>query len=292
VSDVLLQRALAPSLGFSTLVFNGAAMRTRGLEAQLNLVPIQATNFQWNPRLGFSMNRCRVLDLAGLPPYRPSSRHNSAASGSTWLAVDSSCTQIYATDTLGALGDNDVITPTGTTAALGTKVTRKIGDQQPKYNFTIANDITFHRLKLYFLWEYQKGGLMVNFTQDSYDSFHSSPDFLTPRFDGDTVGAGRARINAFNRGTGRPYIQDATFWKMRDLTLTYDLPQSWAHKLWSGARYIRLSASGRNMVTITKYPGYDPEGQETSRSLAQGSSWELWGYPPSRQAFFSLDLGF
>ena len=137
-----------------------------------------------------------------------------------------------------------------------------------------------------------QGGLLVNFTLDSYDSFHSSPDFLTPRFAGDTVGIGRARLNAFNRGTGRPYLEDATFWRMRDVSLSYELPAGAVRKLWSGARYVRLSISGRNLVTITKYPGYDPEGEETSRSLAQGSSWELWGYPPSRAASFSVDLGF
>jgi len=210
--------------------------------------------------------------------------------------VDSSCTQIYASDTLGVFGPNDNIRPDGSVAVIGgatpVKVTRKIGDQQPRYNFTLSNDLTFGRFKLYFLWERQKGGLMVNFTQDSYDSFHSSPDFLTPRFSGDTVGIGRARLNAFNRGTGRPYLQDASFWKMRDLTLTFDVPQSFTRKFWAGARFMRVSVSGRNLITISKYPGYDPEGEETSRSLAQGSSWELWGYPPSRQAFFSIDLGF
>ncbi|MBI4501934.1 MAG: SusC/RagA family TonB-linked outer membrane protein [Gemmatimonadetes bacterium] len=292
VSEVLLQRALAPSMGFSTLIFNGAAMRTRGLEAQLNLVPVQTAEFQWNPRFGFHMHRCNVLDLAGLPPFRPTSRHNSATSGHTWLAPDSSCTQIYARDTLGALGMNDTVAPDGTTQPLGTRVTRKIGDQQPRYNFTVANDVSWKRFKLYFLWEHQKGGLFVNFTLTSYDSFHSSPDFLTPRFAGDTVGAGRARINAFNRGTARAHLLDATFWKMRDLTLSYDLPPSLTRKLWSGARYVRASISGRNLITISDYQGYDPEGELVARSLAQGSQWELWVYPPSRQVFFSVDVGF
>ena len=63
-------------------------------------------------------------------------------------------------------------------------------------------------------------------------------------------------------------------------------------KFWSGARYVRVSASGRNLLTVTHYYGYDPEGEEMTKSLANGANWELWGYPPSRQFWFSLDLGF
>ena len=59
-------------------------------------------------------------------------------------------------------------------------------------------------------------------------------------------------------------------------------------------RAIRLSASGRNLLTFSPYTkvGYDPEVQQVHRSLAVEMSWELWAYPASRSAFFSIDVGF
>lgn len=293
ISEVMLQRTLAPSYGLTTLIFNGGTFRTRGMEAMLNLVPVQTASFQWNARVGGHFSRCRVMDLGGLPAFRPTSRHNSFGFGATFIEKDSSCTQIYGNDTLGALGVNDTQTPTGATAALGTKVLRKVYDQQPRYNITLSNDITFKRLKLYFLWERQKGGVMTNLSLYQYDAYKNAIDQLVP-VDGYTTDGttGNSRQAAYNRGTIRPYTFDTSFWRMRDITLTLDVPQSWYKSVWAGARYVRVGASGRNLVTISKYRGYDPEGQEMTKSLANGANWELWGYPPNKQVWFSLDVGF
>ncbi|MSR07062.1 MAG: SusC/RagA family TonB-linked outer membrane protein [Gemmatimonadetes bacterium] len=291
ISDVMLQRTLAPSYGLTTLIFNGGTFRTRGMEAMLNLVPVQTSAFQWNARVGGHMSRCQVMDLGGLPAFRPTSRHNSFGFGATFIEKDSSCTQIYGNDTLGA--DPTDAANVATRGALGTKVLRKVYDQQPLYNITLSNDVTFKRLRLYFLWERQKGGVMTNLSLYQYDAYKNSIDqtVVVPGYTTDGT-TGDQRITAYGRGTIRPYTFDTSFWRMRDITLTLDLPQSWYKNVWSGARFIRLSASGRNLVTISNYRGYDPEGQEMSKSLANGANWELWGYPPNKQVWFSLDVGF
>jgi hypothetical protein len=292
ITDLMLQRTLAPSLGLNTLVFNGGSIRTRGFEAQLNLIPVQTRSLQWNPRLGFHMHRCKVLDLGGLPAFRPTSRHNSFTFGATFIEQDSSCTQIYGNDTLGAEPNdaNNQLGPNGTTLPLGTRVLRKVFDQQPRYNLTVSNDLTFKRFRFSMLWERQTGGVMTNLSLYQYDAYRNSIDYLVPLEPGELTGTQRQA--AFNRGTIRPYTFDTSFWRMRDVTLSYDLPEAFVRGLWSGARYLRLSASGRNLVTITDYRGFDPEGQEMSKSLANGANWELWGYAPSRQVWLSLDLGF
>jgi TonB-linked SusC/RagA family outer membrane protein len=295
IKDLMLQRTLAPSIGFTTLIFNGGTIRTRGLEATLNLVPVQTASFQWNPRLGFHMNRCVVQDLGGLSAFRPNSRHNSFGFGATFIEKDSSCTQIYGNDTLGAEPNdaNNRLGAGGTALPLGSKVVRKVFDQQPRYNFTISNDLSFKRLKLYFLWERQKGGVMTNLSLYQYDAYKNSIDYLAvvPGYTTDGT-TGQQRQAQYNRGTIRPYTFDTSFWRMRDITLTYELPTSFTHKFWSGARYVRLALSGRNLVTISNYRGYDPEGQEMTKSLANGANWELWGYPASKQFWASVDVGF
>ena len=63
-------------------------------------------------------------------------------------------------------------------------------------------------------------------------------------------------------------------------------------KVWSSARFVRLTVQGRNLVTMTNYRGTDPETNSIVESAAFEEPWELWAYPPSRSVWFSVDLGF
>jgi len=54
---------------------------------------------------------------------------------------------------------------------------------------------------------------------------------------------------------------------------------------------VRLSVSGRNLITITDYPGIDPEVSSYG-SQAIGRAEDLFPFPPSRSFWFSIDVGF
>ena len=82
-----------------------------------------------------------------------------------------------------------------------------------------------------------------------------------------------------------------SYLKLRELSLTYDVPQSLTRPLWSNARYVRLVASGRNLLTFSPYWS-NPEDNQTVTSAARGISWDLWSYPMSRSFWFSVDVGF
>ena len=78
--------------------------------------------------------------------------------------------------------------------------------------------------------------------------------------------------------------------KIREITLNYQAPDSWASKI-PGARSLRFNASGRNLFMISDYWSYDPEfnnfgNQNFNRFI------DLGPYPSARQFFFSVDLGF
>jgi outer membrane cobalamin receptor len=74
ISDLLLQRSLQPSQGFRSLIFNGGVMRTRGLETQLRVIPIQTPSFQWSAQGNFSMTRCKIVSLRGREVLYPDHR--------------------------------------------------------------------------------------------------------------------------------------------------------------------------------------------------------------------------
>src|SRR5439155_17261491 len=102
--------------------------------------------------------------------------------------------------------------------------------------------------------------------------------------------AGQARYNAcINTGDARPFVQSTSFGKLREVSLALDLPEALATRF--GAKSARVSITGRNLLLITKYFGYDPEvSNYGSQSIARNI--DLGPYPPARQFFFTIQAGF
>jgi hypothetical protein len=88
------------------------------------------------------------------------------------------------------------------------------------------------------------------------------------------------------------YLQDITYLKLREARISLEVPRSAVQRIWSGARFVRLSLSGRELLTFTPYPTGDPEVNQVPGTLGAGVPWDLWAYPPSRSFWLSLDLGF
>ncbi|MEP7345029.1 MAG: SusC/RagA family TonB-linked outer membrane protein [Gemmatimonadaceae bacterium] len=287
VKDLLLTKTLVPTAGFAQLVYNGPEIRNRGIEVALNVFPIQTRDFAWNTRGTVHRNRCTVV--AGLPnAFQPISFFNFAQFGTTELQDGHSCTQVIANDTLGRLGANDTKRPDGTAGHIGEVVSRKIGDNSPDWRGGWFNELTYKRAKLSVLLERQMGGLITNFSRYTYDAVGTSKDEVAKQ-SGVPTGADRVSSNAALGSA----TWDASYLKLREASLSVDLPKAMATRFWNGARYVRLSVNGRNLYTWSKYKkvGYDPEVQQVARSLAAEMSWELWAYPATRSFYFTIDLG-
>ncbi len=94
---------------------------------------------------------------------------------------------------------------------------------------------------------------------------------------------------------GLNQAQDGTFMRWRELALTYDFSPTLASKL--GARTLSFTASGRNLLLWTKYPGVDPEVNaidRTASTLDQNflASTEAFGVPIPRRFSFAVNFGF
>ena len=90
---------------------------------------------------------------------------------------------------------------------------------------------------------------------------------------------------------------DGDFIRWRELSLTYQAPQKWASL--AGAADLQITASARNFMLWTKYPGVDPEVNVFSRSAAPGStdtnfgeSIDAFGFPIPRMFAINFRLGF
>jgi hypothetical protein len=58
-------------------------------------------------------------------------------------------------------------------------------------------------------------------------------------------------------GSDAGYVEDASFVKLRELSLTLLAPNDWARRV--GTSNLALTIAGRNLATWTDYKGFDPE---------------------------------
>jgi hypothetical protein len=259
--DVILRITTAPSLGYALDIRNGGQFRNRGTEVSLQLNPISRPAFSWLSRTTFSKNVGIVQSLPADIPATGFALPNSFGTGygSGQLQVGKSITQIIFA---------------GPNATLLT-----VGDQSPDYLMGFSNDITIHGLKIASLFDWQKGGDLVNITQNVYDAGGLAPD---------AADGGLARAAD---GTDPVYVQHAGFVKWRELNLSYPLPAALIRRTFSRAESVRLELSGRNLKTWTKYKGLDPEVSNFG-SQAAFRAIDLAPFPPSRSFFFGLEVTF
>ncbi|NUP71468.1 MAG: hypothetical protein HOQ16_09655, partial [Gemmatimonadaceae bacterium] len=231
-------------------------------------------DFNWRFRAAVSGSRCTITAL-DVPAYGSTAFLNGNTFGRIFTEVGKSCTQITGNDT----------------TADGKKVgNMPLGDANPDYNWSWSHDVGYKRFHLTGMLDGQKGGQIMNLTQILYDLTGISPDQITPLKPGELTGNQRAAT--FGR-TARTYIQDISFVKLRELSLSYDVPAALLKSMFSQSSAARLSVSGRNLMTWTKYRSTgDPEVNQVSRSAAGGVPWDLWSYPPSRTYWLSVDLSF
>ena len=267
-SNLLLSRTPASSSGFSQEFLNGGSMRNISVELAAGVVPIQTKDLSWVARATYTDLRNLVLNLP-VPGFRPGSAGFGLAFGEFFIQPGHSATQI-----IGTVGYD----------SLGNPITRVLGDANPDFRITLANDVTWKNLAFSMLWDWQQGGAAQNQTLSLYDCNQLAPDQATP--------AGIKRANAcLQDGLATPFVQSTTFLKLREVSVYWTLPQRWIQALFPGADNARIGLTGRNLLLFTNYFGYDPESSNFG-SQAITRNIDLGPYPPSRNFSFNVTVGF
>jgi TonB-linked SusC/RagA family outer membrane protein len=277
-TDLILQAALAPSTGYAVHIFNGGEIRNRGVEASLSGFPLRTKDVSWLARVTFTRNTGVVMSLP-VPAFQPPNFF-SIHYGSGYIQAGQSPSQIigYQTDTIAY--------PKGRTRG-------RLGDYEPKFTMGFSSQVSSGPLSVYGLVEWRRGGSVVNLTQNGYDSFGTAADCTAGNASDGCTGSSPSaqRLYLFNIGRS-PYIQDASFVKIREITLSYQLPQHIVRSVF-GERVsaVRADLSGRNLVTWTPYLGADPEVSNFgNQNINRGQ--DVTPYPPNRSYFFTLSVDF
>jgi TonB-linked SusC/RagA family outer membrane protein len=270
VSDLLLRRNLARSTGFTTEMRNGGRLRTSGLEVSLGLSPIRSSTAEVLLRLNFAATRSKVTELPvpaflaqtfglPLPSYR--------------IEEGKSPTQIVAGDTLPD----------------GRDTVRAVGDANPDFKVALGSQLRYRNATLSFLLDWQHGGDVINLTKLLYDFGQTTEDFADP-VPGDPLTRGQQRLQTWQR-VGSVYLEPGTFVRLREIRLSYRLPQRAVRAVWDGIRKAQLSVSARNLFTATTYSGLDPEVSNFGNQPV-GRNFDVAPFPHSRSFWLGIELGF
>ena len=288
VTDFLLSRGLASSSGFTTYYFNGGELKAHGYEAMLEATPVRTGDFDWITRTTFAMNRQKIVNLP-VPAFRPASSSFGYLYGGYKIQNNQSPTAM-----IGYKPDET-----------GVRRETVYGDAEPDFQMGFTNDFRMGRFTLSSLLDWSNGGLIANLTRSYYDDARNAPDWHAPA---DRIGAdgkvnprplaecgptcltGQERV-ALN-GPYSVYIEDASFLKLREVSLTYDVPGALLSSTRLGAvSDARITLSARNPWMWTAYTGLDPEVSNFgNRSV--GRNIDVTPFPPSRSFWLTVNLGF
>ncbi|WNB18084.1 SusC/RagA family TonB-linked outer membrane protein [Marivirga arenosa] len=259
INDLILQRALQPSTGFSLEVTNLADLVNRGLELSMNAQPVQNENFTWNSTTNFWFNRSEItrLDVA---PFAPAGAGFGLGLGTAFIEEGEPVTQIK-----GRV-DGEVVT---------------VGDAEPDFQMSFFNNMTiFKNFDFSFLVHIRQGSENVNLT-----TFLTDLAALTGDLD---EASGQERTS--NPNTDR-FVEDASYMRLREIALYYRMPENILSAFNGTINKIRIGASGRNLWTVTPYSGYDPE-VSTKGGTGLSTGLDVNPFPSSKQVYFHVELEF
>jgi outer membrane receptor protein involved in Fe transport len=259
ISNLLLQQSLATSTGFTTRFFNGGSMRNRGVEAAVQVTPVTGP-VEWTSRAILTLNRSKITSLPDdVGAFDVATVGFGAGLGAYRIEEGKSATQIVYRDATGAY----IVA----------------GNGEPDFRVGFANEVKWKQFTFGTLFDWQHGSEVVNLTRLLYDFGNVSPD----------AEAAAERLTAFSGGDMSPYIESASFFKVREVSIAYDVPEKTATQL-GPVRTLQVSLSGRNLYTITPYSGLDPEVSNFGNQPI-GRNYDVAPYPPSRSFWLSISAG-
>ncbi|PYP44472.1 MAG: hypothetical protein DMD50_14255 [Gemmatimonadetes bacterium] len=160
------------------------------------------------------------------------------------------------------------------------------GSSVPTRGASFSTEVNFLRhFRLYGLLDGRWGNKLDNSTEQFRCLFSTCHGLNLPN----TSLADQAAADAgafFGLETG--FFENAGFLKLRELSLTYTAPESWAARI--GARSLNFSLTGRNLVTWTKYRGVDPEVSQSGQ--LNFSVADFLSQPPVRYFIGRINVTF
>jgi TonB-linked SusC/RagA family outer membrane protein len=281
---------LAGSTGYGFLVMNAGHISTQTHEIQLMLNPVRTTNFDWTLNANFTTMENIVLELAegveniSLGGYvTPNIR---ASAGDPYPAIYGNQ---YLRDDQGRILVNEDSTSPGYGMPLMGEF-GKIGTVNPDFYFSVTNIFSYRAITISAQLDWKQGGQMYsgsNRLMDLYGVTAATGDRTNPfvwdgyKADGtpndiERGGPDDLRAYEYLHATVRSpldesHVYGTSFVKLRDITLSIDLPRNLVAPI--GMRSANISFFARNILLWTELPNFDPETAQGMGNMVGGMDY-------------------
>jgi TonB-linked SusC/RagA family outer membrane protein len=295
--DLLVERALPPSGGFRTQWQNIGKDLNTGIDLSLSASIVNSKTFSWSVDFTLGFNRNRLSGFGGdtivtTNNYGVMQVYHDGAPLYSWYAKE-----FYGIDP--ANGSMLWVGSDGrTTHEYQDARYIEYGTPMPKYQGGFATNLRYKALTLRGNFSYVSGNKIFNYFRRYVDHDLNETQFnvMMPRDDyrlwqkpGDiaTKPLPQNARNSFDPSTR--FIDDGSYLKIRNITLSYDLPQNFVSRI--KVKGVQVSLSADNVYTFTNFWGQDPEVSITpSQGFLPG--YAEFKYPNNRQYLVSLNFRF
>jgi TonB-dependent starch-binding outer membrane protein SusC len=283
--DALIPVPLPPSEGYvvPTYLANIGEINNRGLEVALTAIPIQSRTLTWDTRIGLSSNVNKLVDYGQDNPAVP-------------FGLTAAVQRNIEGYSLAGYWVRDPVLRAGGNAAVpgdyeGGEL-RYLGSAIPTRSASLSNTFQiFERVRLFTLFDYKGGNYLYNHTRQRRCALGVCQEVNDPSVSAEE----RARLQAEIQTNTALYTEDASFIKVRDVSLTYLVPTNLARRM--GTDRVSVTVAGHNLGFLYKpYRGLDPETNFVGIN-DPGAEWagvraDYWNQPMLRRFSVALDLTF
>lgn len=300
----ILNTSISSTSGYGSTIINVGELSNKGIELLVRATPVRTGSFQWDVSLNYANNQSEAINLgtnaAGEPiefvnweearTRQERIRHYvgeplGAIAG--WKQMELNGQKVYDADGFPVRGEFELIAPGRHPVSAG-----------------LNNSLTYKRFNLSFLVDMRSGGSLMSGTNVNAYNFGVHKETLPGRQGGLTITGvdeeGQAQTwniapedvdNYYNRVAQitENFVYDASFAKLRELSLGYSLPSSVLAK--TPIESLRFSIVGRNLALLwSNVPNIDPESGYTNSGNSQGL--EFFSMPTTRNFGFNLSASF
>jgi hypothetical protein len=297
ISNLLLNAPLPTSTGFESGIQNIGELQNKGLEFSVKSKNIDTDNVQWDTFFNISFNRNEVINLVGQQLFQGGI---AGGRGEASLTREGEPLGIIYGYTFGGVdpqtGNAFYIDRNGVSTFSPTEEDRTIiGDANPDFIYGFSNSFVFKNFDLSVLLEGSYGNDLLNATRIELEGMSDPKNQSTAVLDrwrqpGDITTIPRSSFgNTNNSRVSTRFVEDASYARLKAVTLGYQLPKKLTEKL--KIQSLRFYTTAENLFTITNYSGFDPEvnafgASNTVRGIDFGT------YPQTRNILFGASIKF
>jgi len=299
-TDLLLELPQPTSTGFPEALQNAGDLENQGVEFHISSMNIVRTNLHWNTDFNISFNRNKVLSIVGNTIHTGAINPAGDEFNTAMVQEGQPLGSFYGKISQGvdpATGDIIFLK-----AADGSDSTGIIGNANPKFIYGFTSSLTYKNFTFDFFLQGVQGNQIMNATRVLTESMALTMNQSATVEDrwqnpGDITDIPRVTPNDWNNSNpSTRYLEDGSYLRVKSLTLSYNFNPASLVK----ARISRLTLffTAENLLTFTKYTGFDPEvstfssnsQSATNQNTAIGVDYGT--YPQSRDYIIGLKVSF